>query len=250
MNRTAIASHRGGALLWPENSPTAFQQTSRLPVEFVEFDVHPSRDGVIVVHHDATLDRTTNGSGPINERSWSELSQLRLIGSANERPPTLTEVVEIFSSTAITLRLEIKPGVNYVAYPGFEQLVAAELDALGVLDRTIVTSFLLDILRRFEDAATAAGRIWLVNPLVMAAVGGLGTVLRLARDAGVGEIALHTSVVTTDAINACRSEAFRIGAYAAHDEATIKRMLDLGVSVFTTDDPVAALRVREQLLAA
>ena len=62
---TDIASHRGGALLWPENSRIAFEQTAKLPVEQVEFDVHPTRDGKLVVIHDDTLDRTTDGKGPV-----------------------------------------------------------------------------------------------------------------------------------------------------------------------------------------
>ena len=62
---TEIASHRGGALLWPENSRLAFEQTAKLAVEQVEFDVHPTRDGQLVVIHDDTLERTTDGKGPV-----------------------------------------------------------------------------------------------------------------------------------------------------------------------------------------
>ena len=63
---TEIASHRGGALLWAENSRLAFEQTAKLPVAQVEFDVHPSRDGRLVVIHDATLERTTDGAGALS----------------------------------------------------------------------------------------------------------------------------------------------------------------------------------------
>jgi glycerophosphoryl diester phosphodiesterase len=68
---TEIAAHRGGALLWPENSRLAFENTTRLAVEQVEFDVHFSADRQLVVIHDATLDRTTDGSGPICEQRTS-----------------------------------------------------------------------------------------------------------------------------------------------------------------------------------
>src|SRR5260370_727723 len=78
---TEIASHRGGALLWAENSRLAFEQTAKLPVEQVEFDVHPSRDGRLVVIHDATLARTTDGAGAVCQHDWSELSKLILKGS-------------------------------------------------------------------------------------------------------------------------------------------------------------------------
>jgi glycerophosphoryl diester phosphodiesterase len=68
---TDIASHRGGALLWPENSRIAFENTAKLQVEQVEFDVHPTRDGKLVVIHDDTLDRTTDGKGPVAAQDWA-----------------------------------------------------------------------------------------------------------------------------------------------------------------------------------
>src|SRR4249920_3368402 len=92
---TDIASHRGGALLWPENSRIAFENTARLKVEQVEFDVHPSRDGKLVVIHDALLDRTTDATGPVCERTWAELRQVVLKGTGGQRPLLLDEVIEI-----------------------------------------------------------------------------------------------------------------------------------------------------------
>ncbi len=156
----------------------------------------------------------------------------------------LAEVVEIFQSTPILLRLEIKAGVDHQPYPDFEQLVTTELDALEVLDRTIVTSFLLGVLSHFRPITVLAGRIWLVNPIVLNAVGGLEQVIMLAKDAGIAEIGLRQEVITAEVVATCRDAQLRIGAYAAHDEAAMTRMLDLGVSVFTTDDPVSALCLR------
>src|SRR5215813_12258502 len=98
---TDIASHRGGALLWAENSRLAFEQTAGLPVEQVEFDVHPSRDGRLVVIHDATLDRTTDGSGPVSAHDWAHLNRLILKGSGGQRVLLLDEVMEIFRPTGI-----------------------------------------------------------------------------------------------------------------------------------------------------
>src|SRR6516164_2145418 len=82
---TDIASHRGGALLWPENSRTAFENTAKLAVEQVEFDVHPTRDGKLVVIHDDTLERTTDGTGPVAARDWPELAKLVLKGTGGQR---------------------------------------------------------------------------------------------------------------------------------------------------------------------
>ncbi|MBX6374900.1 MAG: glycerophosphodiester phosphodiesterase, partial [Acetobacteraceae bacterium] len=83
--RPQIASHRGGAFLWPENSMTAFRETARLPVDQVECDVHLSADGEVVIMHDATLDRTTDARGPVVARSAAELrTAVRVKGTGGE----------------------------------------------------------------------------------------------------------------------------------------------------------------------
>ena len=89
MPRTDIASHRGGAFLWPENSALAFRQALVLPAEQLELDVHLSADGAVVVIHDATLDRTTDSTGPVRARTLAELRQVRVKGTGGEPPPTL-----------------------------------------------------------------------------------------------------------------------------------------------------------------
>src|ERR1700722_19896417 len=115
---TDIVSHRGGALLWPENSRIAFENTAKLPVEQVEFDVHFSADQRLVVIHDALLDRTTDATGPVGARTWAELTKLVLRGTGGQRMLLLEEVIELFRPTPIGLRIELKPGVGRVPYPG------------------------------------------------------------------------------------------------------------------------------------
>ena len=126
---TEIASHRGGALLWAENSRLAFEQTAKLPVEQVEFDVHPSRDGRLVVIHDATLERTTDGTGAVCQHDWADLSKLILKGSGGQRMLLLDEVIEIFRPTKIILRLEMKAGPGRVPYPDHPARIMAALKA-------------------------------------------------------------------------------------------------------------------------
>src|SRR6202162_952714 len=75
---TLLAAPRGGSLLWPENSLLAFRNAVALGVDFIEFDVHLSKDGEVVVIHDPTLERTTTGTGPVKDRTAAELKALRL----------------------------------------------------------------------------------------------------------------------------------------------------------------------------
>ena len=242
--RTAIAAHRGGAALWPENSPTAFRETARLTVELVEFDVHQTRDGGVVVHHDPTLERTTSGGGAIAAHDWAEVQQVTLNGTDGERIPTLAEVIAIFTGTAIDLRLEIKAGPDFRRYDGLERRVAAILRAHGMLDRTVVTSFLLDTLVTFRRAAVPRRLIWLINPPVLASVG-LLRLIGLARDAAIPELGLRADTIGAAAQAACRDAGLALGAWSAHDAPAIRRCLDLGLTTLTTDDPVLALKLRD-----
>ena len=104
--------------------PHRLREHHQAAVEQVEFDVHPTRDGKLVVIHDDTLDRTTDGKGPVAARDWAELSKVVLKGTGGQRMLLLDEVIEIFRPTPIVLRLEIKCGPDRVPYPGHAARVA------------------------------------------------------------------------------------------------------------------------------
>jgi glycerophosphoryl diester phosphodiesterase len=243
---TDIASHRGGALLWPENSRIAFEQTAKLPVEQVEFDVHPTRDGKLVVIHDDTLDRTTDGTGPVAACDWADLQRLTLKGTGGQRMLLLDEVIEIFRPTSIVLRLEIKCGPDRVPYPGHPEKVIAELKLARVLERSVVTSFQLDTVL----AAVAHGRplrnVWLVLPQLQVDLG-LERVIATAREAGVPMLGLRQNMLNAAVVASVRKAGLGIGGWACNDAAAIARLLDLKVDVFTTDRPDLAISQREAM---
>lgn len=241
---TLIAAHRGGAILWPENSPTAFREAARLPVEQVEFDVHLSADGEVVVIHDATLDRTTEAQGAVAARTLTELRGIRLKGSAGETIPTLAEVAAILAPTALGPRMELKTGAGDARYPGLLPKSLTVLDAAGLLPRTTVTSFRLALAAEAMREPRLEGRaIWLVARGVVQDAGVTGAIAA-ARAAGVPMLGLHAADCDAAAVAACRAAGIRLGAWAVNDATTIARVLALGVEVFTTDDPVTALRLR------
>lgn len=240
---TQIASHRGGALVWPENSPTAFRNTTKLDVEQVEFDVHPTTDGRLAVIHDATLDRTTDGKGPVAANSFAELQRFTLKGTHGERIPSLEDVIEIFRPTPITLRLEIKPDPDRRPYPQTPRMVVEVLRARGVLDRTVVTSFQVETLDAVRAHGAPKGLIWLVVPQVLTDIG-LGSVIDVARAHGVGALSLNQAVLDVEVVARVRKAGLGIGGWAAHDDEPIRKMLRLGVDVFTSDRPNRAVELR------
>ena len=240
---TEIASHRGGALLWAENSRLAFEQTAKLPVAQVEFDVHPSRDGRLVVIHDATLERTTDGTGAVCQHDWSDLSKLILKGSGGQRMLLLDEVVEIFRPTKIVLRLEMKAGPGRVPYPDHPARIMAALKSVGVLDRTVMTSFQLGTVADVPRHGKPMRHVWLVTPETQTDIG-LQAVVDLARANGVPMLGLRGNVLDAPMVEKVRQAGLGIGGWACNGMAVIAKMFDLGVDVFTTDRPDLALEIR------
>src|SRR5207245_9649550 len=129
---TLLAAHRGGALLWPENSLLAFRNAVALGADFIEFDVHLSRDGEVMVIHDPTLERTTSGQGAVRDRTAADLKALRLKDRAGvvtgETVPTLDEVIAVASRAGRRMLLEIKLDAGRAGCPGIEEKVRALLD--------------------------------------------------------------------------------------------------------------------------
>jgi len=240
---TDIASHRGGALLWPENSRIAFESTAKLPVEQVEFDVHPTRDGKLVVIHDDTLDRTTDGKGPVAARDWSELSKVVLKGTGGQRMLLLDEVIEIFRPTPIVLRIEIKCGADRTPYPGHAARVAETLKQAKMLDRCVVTSFQLATVLEAVGQARPSNHVWLVTPPVQIDIG-LANVIATAKGAGVPMLGLRQNMLSAEIVAAVRAAGLGIGGWACNDTEAIARLLALQVDVFTTDRPDLAIAQR------
>ncbi len=246
---TDIASHRGGALLWPENSRIAFENTAKLPVEQVEFDVHPTRDGKLVVIHDDTLDRTTDGKGPVASRDWSELSKLVLKGTGGQPLLLLDEVIEIFRPTPVVLRIEIKCGPDRVPYAGHAARVAQAIRQAKMLERSVFTSFQLDTVLEAVAAARPSRHVWLVTPQVQIDIG-VANAIAIAKAAGVPMLGLRQNMLDAEIVAQVRAAGLGIGGWACNDADAIAKLLALQVDVFTTDRPDLALAARSRLSSA
>lgn len=238
-----IAAHRAGAALWPENSRTAFANALRMPVDFIEFDVHRTRDGVLVVHHDAQLGRTADGAGALMDMDWAELRRVPLRGAPQEHIPLLITILDLFDGSPIRPRLELKPDARGHRYPGMTAEVWAVLRAAGQAQRTVLSSF--DPAYLDEAKIEGASRvIWLLKPGPTAAlVADVAGFAREALDRGIGEVAVRGADATAGLAAACRDNGLVLGAYAGKD-MDFERLLSTGLSVFTTDRPDLALKAR------
>jgi len=165
--RPLLIGHRGYPAKFPENTLAAFEGAMQAGCDMIELDVTLSRDRKVVVIHDDTLDRTTNGKGPVLERTLEEIKRLDA-GSwfaprfSAERIPELSEVMELTAGRCM-LNIEIKQSAFEAGYPidAIEHQVVTLVRASGAMDRVIISSFDKRILERIAamDAPPAIAYI-------------------------------------------------------------------------------------------
>ncbi|MEK4082834.1 glycerophosphodiester phosphodiesterase [Psychrobacillus sp. FSL K6-1415] len=151
-----IYAHRGSSGTHPENTIAAFKAAAKLPVHGVEFDVHMTKDHELVVIHDETINRTSNGSGFIKDLTLAELKKFDF-GSwyspkfKQETIPTLREVLYVFKDTHHHLNIELKSDV--FPYEGMEQAVLQMLNDYRLEARVVISSFNHEMVRNFKQLA-------------------------------------------------------------------------------------------------
>lgn len=240
---TLIAAHRGGALLWAENSLTAFRGALTLPVDQVETDVRLSLDHEPFLLHDATLDRTTIATGIASRLDFATLSTIALKGSPGDTIPHLSQLLELLAPSAIDLRLEMKCDADEQCQPNLPPIVLAHLDRAGMRSRTTITSFECDYLKAFEATPGLAGRIWLVRrPLALEL--SFEKLVQTAISESIGEIALHISQASLTDRNMAEKAGLRLGFFGANDTTAIAEAFTRRASAFTTDRPDLAVAYR------
>jgi len=239
---TRIASHRGGTLEYGDSTPRGFAATAAMPLEEVEFDVHPTSDGAIVVHHDPTLEGTTDRCGAIADLTLAEVKAAIINYGAGGHPLTLDELCDLYVRSGVDFRCEIKPDADGQPYPDFVPKVLDLLARHGMLGRTTFSSFLLTSLDELR-AATDRPLLWLVSPPVLKQVGVHG-VIELCQTHGVPEVGVHVDSVDEALAASVRAAGLDFGCWAAHTSTQIDKALALGVKVFTTDRPTLAIARR------
>ncbi len=238
-----IASHRGGAFLWPENSLLAIREALKWPTEQVELDVHASADGEPVVMHDATLDRMTDGQGPVVTQSWEALAQLRVRGTGGETIPHLSHAARLIHGGGQVLRLEVKADAQGRPYPGLVARCAAVVDQHGMRPRTVFMSFEAANVAEAAAIGGFAQTVWLAEGRVLRGMRPRDAAA-MCRSCGATELGVPEGLSDVALRDALRAEGLRLSVWGANHAPTIHRALRLGVDAMATDDPPLALRLR------
>ena len=245
-----VIAHRGGKGLWPENSLFAFQRASALGVDMLEMDLHLSSDGELVVIHDSTLERTTNGEGPVAALSLEQLQALDAgynwsadggqsypYRGQGVRIPSITEVLERFPSIPKVIEIKV-PDV------GMEAQLCDVLEAHKQRDQVIVGSFYDRSLQLFREqcpgVATSAGpgSVRLLVALNWVGLGSLLTPSYQALQIPEAHGGLH--VASPSLLKTAAQRGLNVQLWTINE---LRRLLDLGAHALITDYPDRALQV-------
>jgi len=238
-----VVAHRGNRVLRPENTLAAFRLALEEGAQIIETDLRFSRDNVIVLHHDATLDRMTDGSGPVRGKTLAELQALRTRspkgGAAgtlvNEQIPTLLDLIELTRGT-IPLLLELKDPL--FLNPGHARVLVDLLSATNMLERVAVASFHFEHVLAVQAVAPTipVGFITLNRPTPKPGADVLGPLWPILF-ANPGYV----------------RAAHKMGAIVAPldptPESRVPRYLEMGVDALLADNPAAVMAALDKALA-
>ncbi|HHY81357.1 MAG TPA: glycerophosphodiester phosphodiesterase [Clostridiales bacterium] len=247
-----LFSHRGGAGLFPENTLYAFRQSVNLyKADFLELDIHAARDGELVVIHDNTVDRTTNGSGLVGEMTLEQLKKLDAAWHFTKDQgksfpyrgrgitiPTLREVFEEFEKEDVGINIEIKR-----SYPNIEIKLYNLIVGCNMTDKVLVTSSHVPILNRFRQLnkrgiAVGAHALDSLNAYVL-------NLLHLGKLFKPKYSALQVPyvfrgmirVVNESLVKLCKSKNIELHVWTINDVETMKKLIDMGVDGIMSDYP-------------
>lgn len=211
----------------------AFVAASKLPITGIELDVHLTADRELVVIHDETIDRTSNGSGYVKDYTLQELRAFDF-GSwfssefEDERIPTLGEILELLAGTNHRINIELKTDV--FPYDGIEALVIREVAAFQMTERVIVSSFNHESIQIVSQRAPYIEKAALFAEIL---VDFNGYTAQIPADA------IHVSLPTAfrRSIQEALNEGATVRVYTVNDVEYAKQLRQIGVQGLFTDDP-------------
>ncbi|MGC9335211.1 MAG: glycerophosphodiester phosphodiesterase [Anaerolineae bacterium] len=248
-----VMAHQGGNGLWPDNTFYAFEQAVALGVDVLEMDVHSTADGALVVIHDRTVDRTTDGSGAVHDLTLAELQALDAAyrwtpddgGTFPYRGqgitvPTLEELFVAFPG--MPMNIEIKQAEPSIAMP-----LCDLIREYGMADRVLVVSFHEEATKEFRqicpEVVTGTTQNEVITLFALSKPYLEGVYSPAAGAVQVPEYRSGLHVITARFLDAAHNRGLQVHAWTINDEADMRRLVDLGVEGIITDYPDRLLQV-------
>lgn len=239
----SLQAHRGAAGLAPENTLAAFRMAIELGVDGTEMDLQVTKDGAVVIIHDDSMDRTTDGRGRVGDLTLAEIKRLDAgakFSSAfrGERIPTLREVIDLVKASGterFRLNLEVKFADGREGEPAdLEERVLAVLTETGFLDRVITQSFHHPSAAKMKrlapriPAGLLVGQRWQPADPVAA-----------VRDHRVDYYAPHHSLVTPELLRTLHDAGIPVVTWTVNDPADMRRLIAMGLGALPGDGMIS-----------
>lgn len=233
---TAVFAHRGYSALFPENTMLAFREAVKAGAEGIELDVQLTKDEELVVMHDATLDRTTNGSGRVRDYLYKEVTKFAI--TDGQKVPSLEEVLRWSQHLEVTLNIELKH------LPQDRRIAAREvLRLLEVLPQRkdhIFSSFdhqVLPLLKKGEMSLKTA--VLTAGSMLDAA-----TYLKQHQIEGLH---FYYPMLTGEEMKSLIEAGIELRPYTVNDAEDMELLMEAGCQGIVTDEPALAVEVRNSL---
>lgn len=220
-------AHRGASEYAPENTLSSFYLGLLQGANGIETDVQRTKDGELVLFHDDTVDRVSDGCGKVSDQTLKELRNLKIFGNATrgyyDRIVTLRELLEKFSEYDIRFAIELK-------CEGVEEDTLSMINEFGVLSKTTFTSFQFDYIKRIKELNDKARVGWLVFEVT-------DKNIKQLLDIGGEEMAPRAGCITDAIMKKLRSINLGVRAWDVSNVNVMKKMCDLQVDGMTVNFP-------------
>jgi glycerophosphoryl diester phosphodiesterase len=235
-NRCDNVAHRGFSAAAPENTLAAIRAAVTSGASGCEFDVHACREGTIVLMHDKTVDRTTNGKGRVSELSLKELKRLdagawKDAQYAGESVPTLTEALQLLRGTDCQPVIEIK-------VEGISQQVVSDVRALDMVDEVAVIAFSQDVVREIRQLEPRIACAWLCNENLRGTASQQADWLeRRARACQTRLLDVNFKMLSAELVAELKRRELGVWTWTVDEAAVMRALRQWGVDSITTNRP-------------
>jgi glycerophosphoryl diester phosphodiesterase len=246
-NHVQRVAHRGGSQLAPENTLAAFRNALTFPIDAIELDVHMSRDGHLVVFHDYTVEKRTNGKGNLLDLDFAYLRSLNAAAHfpggwpEPQQIPTLREVLDM-AKGHVQVYIEIKPSKRdgvFGRYPNIVEAVVDEVCAVDMLYQVLIISFdwmVLPHVKSLEPTvqtgALVSDDVW--DPQKDNA---LDTLIEQVTTLGCNWINMDRDLFTNDMPAVLHERGYKLGVWTVNNQVELRRFAAAGVDSLTSDRP-------------
>lgn len=243
MERTLVWAHRGASGYAPENTMEAFRKAYEMGADGIQLDVQMTKDGELVVIHDETIERVSDGTGWVKDMTLAKLRKYNFNKTHPEylhaEIPTLEEVYEWIKPTNMTINVEIR--TNEVFYSEIEERILDMTERMGLKDRVIFSSFNHYTVQKIKelDPTAETGMLYcdgIISPISYGAY-------------VVGADALQPSILNLQYINFirdCKKAHMKLHVWTINEEQEMRMLCENQVEAMITDYPDLAVEISQE----